>query len=498
MGDRVDDREFTRQDRTQFREKTARCLDALASMLADGQFEVSEPRLGLEIELNLVDDACDPAMANARALEAIADPAFQTELGQFNIEINVEPRPLAGGNVIRLEESLRDALNAADAKARGAGCGLAMIGMLPTLDEHHFTSEWLSEDPRYDLLSQQILAARGEDIELRLDGAALGGAGERESLDIVCDTILPEAACTSVQLHLQVDPADFAAYWNSAQAIAGVQVALAANSPFFAGRALWHETRIPLFEQATDTRSVELKNQQVRPRVWFGERWVTSIFDLFEENSRYFPALLPVTTEEDPFEVLARGGTPALAELRMHNGTVYRWNRPIYDGHGDRYHLRLENRVLPAGPSIVDVLADAAFYYGLVRSLAHADRPLWTQMTFDAAEENLHSAARDGIESRLYWPEVGWIGPRELVLRRLLPLAAEGLDGFGVDAVARDRYLGVIEQRCLTGRNGAVWQREAVAARERAGATRSEALHGMLADYLEHMHTGDPVHTWTL
>lgn len=498
MGDRVDDRVFTRQDRTQFREKTARCLDALASMLADGQFEVSEPRLGLEIELNLVDDACDPAMANARALEAIADPAFQTELGQFNIEINVEPRPLAGGNVIRLEESLREALNAADTKARSTGCGLAMIGMLPTLDEHHFTSEWLSEDPRYDLLSQQILAARGEDIELRLDGAALTGAGGRESLDIVCDTILPEAACTSVQLHLQVDPADFAVYWNSAQAIAGVQVALAANSPFFAGRALWHETRIPLFEQATDTRSVELKNQRVRPRVWFGERWVTSIFDLFEENSRYFPALLPVTTEEDPFEVLARGGTPALAELRMHNGTVYRWNRPIYDGHGDRYHLRLENRVLPAGPSIVDVLADAAFYCGLVRSLALADRPLWTQMTFDAAEENLHSAARDGIESRLYWPEVGWIGPRELVLRRLLPLAAEGLDGFGVDPVARDRYLGVIEQRCLTGRNGAVWQREAVAARERAGATRSEALHGMLADYLERMHTGEPVHTWTL
>ncbi|WP_439901302.1 glutamate-cysteine ligase family protein [Microbacterium azadirachtae] len=502
MGDHVDERVFTRQDRTLFREKTARCLDALAMMLADGQFEISEPRLGLEIELNLVDDACDPAMANEAALDAIADPAFQTELGQFNIEINVEPRPLAGRSVTDLEHSLRASLNAADEKARAAGCGLAMIGMLPTLDEHHFTGEWLSADPRYDLLSQQILAARGEDIELRLDGPALGGGfgdgAARETLDIVCDTILPEAACTSVQLHLQVDPAEFAAYWNSAQAIAGVQVALAANSPFFAGKALWHETRIPLFEQATDTRSVELKNQRVRPRVWFGERWVTSIFDLFEENSRYFPALLPATTDEDPFAVLARGGAPALAELRMHNGTVYRWNRPIYDGKGDRYHLRLENRVLPAGPSIVDVLADAAFYYGLVHALAQADRPLWTQMTFDAAEENLHSAARDGIESRLYWPEVGWIGPRELVLRRLLALAAEGLDGYGVDPAERDRYLGVIEQRCLTGRNGAVWQRENVAARERAGETRSQALHGMLADYLEHMHAGDPVHTWEL
>jgi hypothetical protein len=181
----------------------------------------------------------------------------------------------------------------------------------------------------------------------------------------------------------------------------------------------------------------------------------------------------------------------------MHNGTVYRWNRPIYDGHGDRYHLRLENRVLPAGPSIVDVLADAAFYYGLVRSLALADRPLWTQMTFDAAEENLHSAARDGIESRLYWPEVGWIGPRELVLRR---------------AATRRRRAGRLRggsgrARPLPRRHRAALpdgpQRrgvaaEAVAARERAGATRSEALHGMLADYLERMHTGDPVHTWTL
>lgn len=497
MGDSVTVQTFTRQDRTRFRAKVGRCLDALATMLAEGRFDVAEPQLGLEIELNLVDDLFDPAMSNDRVLEAIASPAFQTELGRFNVEINVAPRPIAAGSIRQLEESLRAALNAADARARPEGCRLAMIGMLPTLDERHFNERWFSADPRYALLSQQILAARGEDIELRLDGRALTDGARRESLDLVCDTILPEAACTSVQLHLQVPPEEFAGYWNSAQAIAGVQVALAANSPFFAGRALWHETRIPMFEQAIDTRSQELKNQGVRPRVWFGERWITSIFDLFEENSRYFPALLPVCTDEDPFDVLDRGGSPELSELRMHNGTVYRWNRPIYDGHGERYHLRLENRVLPAGPSIADVLADAAFYYGLVRSLAEADRPLWTQMTFDAAEENLHAAARDGIEARLYWPEIGWVGPRELVLRRLLPVAADGLDAYGVDPAVRDRYLGIIEQRCLTGRNGATWQRGAVAAREAAGESRTQALHGMLADYLERMHTGEPVHTWT-
>ena len=497
MGDSIEQRTFTRQDRTRFRAKTEVCLDALGEMLADGRFEGTDPQLGLEIELNLVDPSGDPAMANESALEAIASPAFQTELGRFNIEVNVAPRPIGGARMPELEASLRAAMNAADERVRAAtGNSIAMIGMLPTLDEHHFTERWISADPRYGLLGQQVLAARGEDIELKLEGSLLPDGG-RERLDIVTDTILPEAACTSVQLHLQVEPDAFASYWNAAQAIAGVQVALAANSPFFAGRALWHETRIPMFEQATDTRSQELKNQGVRPRVWFGERWITSIFDLFEENSRYFPALLPVCTDEDPFEVLEAGGSPKLAELRMHNGTIYRWNRPIYDAQAEGRHLRLENRVLPAGPSIPDVLADAALYYGLVRSLTDADRPLWTQMTFDAAEENLHSAARDGIEARMYWPEVGWVGPRELVLRRLLPLAAEGLDAYGVDAAVRDRYLGIIEQRCLTGRNGATWQRGAVAAREAAGETRSEALHGMLAEYLERMHTGEPVHTWT-
>ena len=495
MGAQIEQRVFTRQDRARFRAKVADCLDVLAALLAEGQFEKTEPKLGLEIELNLVDAEGDPAMSNAEVLDAVADPAFQTELGQFNIEINVAPRPLRGVEIAELEDSLRASLNQADAQARSVGAGLAMIGMLPTLSEHHFDARWLSADPRYDLLGQQILAARGEDIELRIDGVALAPRPS-EHLDIICDTILPEAACTSVQLHLQVLPEEFASYWNAAQTIAGVQVALAANSPFFAGRALWHETRLPLFEQATDTRSQEMKNQGVRPRVWFGERWITSIFDLFEENSRYFPSLLPVCSDEDPRAALAAGLPPKLAELTMHNGTIYRWNRPIYDSADGGYHLRVENRVLPAGPSIVDILADAAFYYGLVHSLARSDRPLWTQMTFDAASENLHIAAREGLDARLYWPEVGWIGPRELVLRRLLPLADEGLADFGVASEVRERYLGVIEARCRTGRNGAIWQREAVAKRERAGESRDAALHGMLRDYLALMHEGTPVHGW--
>src|SRR6185312_17557432 len=261
---------------------------------------------------------------------------------------------------------------------------------------------------------EQIFAARGEDLPLAVDGP--------ERLRTTADSIAPEAACTSVQCHLQVGPEHFPAYWNAAQAVAGAQLAVGANSPFLFGKQLWRETRIALFEQATDTRSDELKEQGVRPRVWFGEQWITSIFDLFEENVRYFPALLPILDDEDPVAVLDAGDTPALAELRLHNGTIYRWNRPVYDVVDGLPHLRVENRVLSAGPTVADTMANAAFFFGLVRTLASSERPLWSQMSFSAAEDNFHVASQMGIEAQVYWPGVGQVPAAELVLRRLLPM----------------------------------------------------------------------------
>jgi hypothetical protein len=317
-----------------------------------------------------------------------------------------------------------------------------------------------------------------------------------EQLRTQSDTILPEAACTSAQLHLQVAPDDFADHWNAAQALAGVQLAIGANSPFLLGKALWHETRIPLFLQSTDTRPAELRNQGVRPRVWFGERWITSIFDLFEENVRYFPGLLTDVDAEDPEEALESGRAPQLTELRVHNGTVWRWNRPVYDVVDDLAHLRVENRVLPAGPTVADVVANAAFFYGAQRALTEADRPVWTQMSFQAAKENFFAGARRGMAANLYWPGVGWTPPDELVLRVLLPLAHEGLTAAGVSARAADRYLGVIEQRCLTGRTGSAWQREFVHRLEQAGCDRDTALKTMLVSYIALTHGGDPVHQW--
>ena len=299
---------------------------------------------------------------------------------------------------------------------------------------------------------------------------------------------MPEAACTSTQFHVQTSPDQFAAYWNASQAIAAVQLAVGANSPYLLGKELWRETRIPLFEQATDTRSEELKAQGVRPRVWFGERWITSVFDLFEENVRFFPALLPVTDDEDPLEVLEAGGTPQLAELRLHNGTIYRWNRPVYDIAAGVPHLRVENRLLAAGPTVADTMANAAFYFGLVRALAESERPLWSQMSFSAAEENFHVAARQGIDAQIYWPGVGQVRATELVLRRLLPMATRAWTSWGASAEERDRLLGIIEQRCLTRhqRRRVVRAADARRARDRTGTTRCAPT---LLDYRErHAH----------
>jgi len=490
MGRDIQAIKISGEDRRKYRDKMRRSLDVFARMLRERMFEEDPGMVGQEIELNLVDERGMPSMRNADALQAIASPAWATEVGQFNLEINVPPRTLDGDALATLETELRADLNAADARARTVGSHLVMIGILPTLAEQDVHEETMSANERYKVLNEQIFAARGEDMRIAIDGA--------EHLLIYCDSITPEAACTSVQLHTQVSPDAFADYWNAAQAIAGVQVALAANAPFLFDRQLWHETRIPLFEQSTDTRPDELKEQGVRPRVWFGERWITSVFDLFEENIRYFPALLPICEEEDPLDVLDRGDTPQLAEMSLHNGTVYRWNRPVYGVVGGRPHLRVENRVLPAGPTIADVMANAAFYYGLVRSLVEAERPIWTQMSFTTAAENLHAAARDGLDAQLYWPGVGDAPVAELILRRLLPAAREGLAGWGVDDAVAGRLLGIVEQRCLTGQNGAAWQIATVAGLTRGGLDRREALRQMTQRYIEHMHSNEPVHGWTI
>jgi hypothetical protein len=492
VGDEVSATGFSREQRQRYREKVHLCLDVFERMLAQSTFDVDRPLTGMEIELNLVDSGYQPIMSNLDVLEQIADERFQTEIGAYNIELNVPPGPLPGTAAFELEQNLRTSLNEAESKANRLGSHIVMTGILPTVMPQHFEGEWMTSSARYAALNESIFSSRGEDLLIDIAGAGPGA----ERLTLYSSTIAPESACTSLQLHLQVAPSDFAANWNAAQLLLAPQLALAANSPYFFGRRLWAETRIELFKQATDTRPEELRNQGVRPRVFFGERWITSIFDLFEENVRYFPSLLPEVSDEDPAAVLEAGGAPRLQELRLHNGTVYRWNRPVYDLVGGRPHLRVENRALPAGPTVLDVMANAAFYYGALRVLSEEDRPVWTKMAFSTAEGNFLACAQRGMDAVVYWPGLGEITPDELVLRRLLPMAHEGLERWGVAPQVRERYLGVIEGRAKTGRNGAVWQTETVEAFEGRGDDRATALSRMLELYCGHMHSNEPVHTW--
>ena len=488
MGRDVPAMTVSQQDRRAYREKVRQCLDVFARMLRESRFDTEPRHVGMEMEVNLVDSNGMPAMTNTAVLAAIGDPSWASELGRFNLEINVPPRQLTGEALSALEKGVLAKLAHASGRALDSGTRLVMIGILPTLRQGDVTDEAMSANPRYRLLNDQMIAARGEEMRISIDGP--------ERLLTHVDTIVPEAACTSVQFHLQVSPEAFGNYWNAAQAVAGIQVALAANSPFLFGRELWRETRIPLFEQVTDTRPEELKQQGVRPRVWFGERWITSVFDLFEENLRYFPALLPLREDEDPAAALDSGEAPLLAELTLHNGTVYRWNRPVYAVVDGRPHLRVENRVLPAGPTVADVIANAAFYYGIVRALAETERPVWTQMSFAAAADNLVEGARHGIDARVYWPGVGEAPVAELTLRRLLPQAWEGLRKWGVNADDADRMLGIIERRCLTGRTGATWQVDTVRKLECGLADRREALRQMTQGYIERSATNEPAHRW--
>lgn len=490
MGEEVEQQSFTGADVARHRERLRTGLEALTRMVEDDALEPDRPMAGLELELNLIDAEGRPASVGVEVLATADHPDLQSELGRFNLEVNAAPARLDDGALAGFEEQLRTLLDVAGTAAATHGAEVVTVGILPTLQAEHLEVEHLTPEPRYRMLSDRILAARGEDVRLDIAGA--------ERLELITDTILPEAACTSAQVHLQTSVRRFAAHWNAAQAVAGVQVALGANSPYLLGRELWRETRLPLFEQSTDTRSEELRAQGVRPRVWFGERWIESVVDLFEENVRWFPPLLPVTEDEEPHVVLDAGGTPELAELRLHNGTVYRWNRPVYDVADDSAHLRVENRLLPAGPTLLDTVANAALWFGLVRALSEAGEPVWGRLDFADAERNLVVAAQQGIDARLVWPDAGETDVRTLVAERLLPLADSGLERWGVGAAERERYLGVIEGRCRTGVNGAEWIVRRTRALEGAGHDRAEALRRMVLEYRDHARDGAPVHTWPL
>ncbi|MEE1619568.1 glutamate--cysteine ligase [Brachybacterium sp. J153] len=491
MGREIGSTEYTRGQRTRYRHDLRRNLDLFETFLDTAEF-VDEGTIGVELELNLADaTTMAPSLTADEVLATLDDEGFTHEIGRYNVEANLPVSIPHGNGLADLERALQARLDQVDAAAREHGARAIPVGHLPTITEELFAGEdWRAPGHRYAALESSVLEARGEEIALRINGEGRG-------LEASFDSIAPESACTSLQLHLQVPPEQFAAAWNAAQAIAGPQVALAANSPFLLGRRLWHETRVPAFVQSLDTRPPEYAAQGVRPRVWFGERWITSMFDLFEENVRLFPALIPESRLMAEEPLLTPGASPRLHELMLHNGTVWRWNRPIYDPGTDVPHLRLENRLLPAGPTPADMAANAAFFYGILHSLVFERRPLWSRMSFEQAADAFEQCARWGLEARIRWPRVtGRVRVADLLLDQLIPQAMEGLRDLGADADVVERYAGILTGRARTGRNGARWQIDTVTSLEVRGLDRPTALAEMTRRYRAGVDSGDPVHEW--
>lgn len=523
MGDAVSTESYTPRQRTRYRQRLIDDLEVFDRHLQQAEF-INQGTIGLELELNLVDKNMQPKTCNGEVLAAL-DDEYQSEIGAYNVEMNHPPLSISGAGLEKLEDGLNQRLNTVREAAKQADAEVAMIGTLPSVTTDFLEDPaWMTSENRYKALSNSVLESRGELVDIALEG--------QEKYRHSFEDIAPESTCTSIQLHLQVAPNHFAAAWNASQAIAGVQTALSANSPLFAGHKLWHESRIPVFQQSIDTRTPELVTQGVRPRVWFGERWITSAFDLFEENVRYFSPLLPEDRVESgtPF---VTDGKPGLHYLNLQNGTIWRWNRPIYDPNTELSHIRVENRLLPAGPTVADIVADAAFYYGLVNFLVGQTRPVWSRLSFADATGNFFTGARDGIHAQMTWPTLGTIPASELVTEHLLEQAEQGLKQLAVDQALIQKNLEIIEGRARKRQNGATWQLAALdnataviraeAAAEPRDASdtgsataadsttyasteghdvpdstlRRQAIARMLSAYIDNQKSGKPVHTWS-
>jgi CBS domain-containing protein len=465
-------------------------LRALEWMLAHGTFERDTKRIGAEQELFLVGKGWRPAPAALDILRALDDPHFTTELASFNLEINLDPLTFESDCLARLEAQISELLG----KTREAGSGLGvrplLAGILPTIRKSDLDVENLTPLPRYLALNHALNRLRGEPYEFRIKGT--------DELIVKHDSVMLEACNASFQVHLQVDPNDFARLYNTAQAIAAPVLAAATNSPLLFGRRLWRETRIALFQQAVDTRSSSDALRERSPRVTFGSRWVDeSVVELYREDVARFRVLLGASVEEDPFEALSRGLAPELKALRLHNGTVYRWNRACYGVLDGKPHLRIENRVLPSGPTVVDEVANAAFWLGLMEALPGAWGDVRQRMSFADAKENFVAAARLGLSAQFTWLDGETVPAQALICERLLPLAADGLRGRGIDSADVDRYLGVIRERVRTGRTGSSWMvrsLDGMKGRHRPG----ERLNALTAAIFQRQQEGSPVAGWEL
>jgi len=465
-------------------------VHTLEEMLRSGMIESGVHRIGAEQEMFLIDRAHKPATKALEILEVIDDPRFTHELGLFNLEANLAPRELGGDCLRRMEAEAQEIYRRARETAARFDCDIALVGILPTLTKANIGIESMVPTPRYHALNDAICALRGKDFEFTINGI--------DQLSMKHNNVMLEACNTSFQVHFQVSPENFAKNYNIAQTITAPLLAAAVNSPILLGKRLWHETRIAVFEYSIDTRSKAFQERGLKPRVHFGDRWLEeSVTEIFKEDIARFRIVLTTETEEDPLGMIEQGVMPALNALRLHNGTVYRWNRPCYGVHDNVAHLRIENRVIPSGPTVLDEVANAAFFYGMMAGMTEQVKDIRQLLTFGEVKSNFLAAAREGIRAQMNWFNDSHLPVKELILEQLLPLAREGLQEEGIDADDIDRYLGVLHERVALRRTGARWALESLEVMEEAG-TADQRLRCLVSSMVEQQSSGKPICEWEL
>ncbi len=488
MGQHDVDRHTDPERLRTFTREVLKDLRALRRMEQEEMFETGVRRIGAEQEMFLVDPRGHPAPVAMEVLEISDDPNLTTELGKFNLEINLEPELFVDRCLNNLEQQLNQRLARVRESVHQVGAEVALVGILPSLTPRHLTLDWMAPIPRYYALNEAFRRLRNDrPFRFRITGC--------DELIGKHDNVMFEACNTSFQMHLQVSPAEFPRLYNLAQLVAGPTLAAATNSPLLFGRQLWRETRIAVFEQSVDTRhSSHLREQAAR--VSFGRDWIrSSVREIYQEDIARFRSILAIDVAEDSLEILERGGIPKLEALSLFNGTVYRWNRPCYGITEGKPHLRIENRVLPSGPTTLDEVANSAFWLGVMIELPDQLGEISEEMDFRHVRDNFVACARRGLGAQIAWPGMGEISVANLILEHLLPAARRGLQQRQVDDGDIDRYLAVIEQRVLTGRTGSQWQidaLEALAPKVDRGAVFGALVQGLVNRQWQ----GAPVHTW--
>lgn len=464
---------------------------ALEKMLASGAIESKVRRIGAEQELFLVDRTWSPAPIAHETLARLNDPAVVTELAKFNLEFNLPPLVFGTDCLSTMERQITEYVAKIREAVRPFGGDVLLAGVLPTLDVSDLGLENMTENPRYALLNESLMRLRGEDYEFRIKGV--------DELLIRHATVMLEACNTSFQVHFQVGSDEFAKLYNMAQAAAAPILAICSNSPLLFGKRLWSETRIALFQQSIDTRNMRSHQRSVQPRVSFGTSWVReSALEIFREDIARFRVLMAAPEKGDALADLEAGRVPELYALRFHNGTVYRWNRVCYGISEGSPHLRIENRYVPSGPTPLDEVANAAFWFGLLAGMTEEYADITRIMDFDDARSNFLAAARFGLGAQLNWLNgQGPVPVQKLVLERLLPMAREGLATTGIVPADIERYLSVIEARVQTGRTGSAWSLNSLHEMRNRG-TKAERFSALVGGAIAREKEGRPVHEWSL